>query len=426
MNTAKKLITPMLSGLAVLALSACGKKTAQAPPAPPPPGVIVAEVTQKTVPIYVENVAQTEAAQTVEIRARVQGFLTAAPFREGALVKKGDLLFQIDPKPFQAALDQARANVMKAEASARRAEADVARLKPLVEQKAISQQDLDTATATAQVNDADLLAAQAALKVAELNLSYTEMRAPFDGMIGARQVDVGNYVGSSADTMLLATISTTEPIRAVFNVAESNYLRFQRRFLGDEAAAEQHSASMEFSLILADGSVYDHKGKFEFADRALDARAGTLKIVISFPNPGLLLRPGQFARVRAKPEERPDAILVPQLAVITTQNVQSVLVVGEGNKVESRSITTAGRYEDQFIVTNGLKAGEKVIIEGLQKARPGAVVNPLAQAPSASAPVAPAPPPEAGEKSPAPETTDANKSAAPAEQSQQQQQPAAK
>lgn len=424
MNTAKKLITPVLSGLAVLTLSACGKKAAQAPPAPPPPGVIVAEVSQKTVPIYVENVAQTEAAQTVEIRARVQGFLTAAPFREGALVKKGDLLFQIDPKPYQAALDQARANVMKAEASARRAEADVVRLKPLVDAKAISQQDLDTATATAQVNDADLLAAQAAQKTAELNLSYTEMRAPFDGMIGARQVDVGNYVGSSADTMLLATISTTEPIRAVFNVAEANYLRFQRRFLGNEAAAEQHSAAMEFKLILADGSVYDQLGKFEFADRALDARAGTLKIVISFPNPELLLRPGQFARVRGKPEEKPDAILVPQLAVITTQSVQSVLVVGEGNKVESRSITTDGRYEDKFIVTKGLKAGEKVIIEGLQKARPGAVVNPLDQPPSASAPVAPASPPDAGEKSPAPEKTDADKPATPAEQPQQQ--PAAK
>jgi RND family efflux transporter MFP subunit len=323
--------TPLLAALAlsipmVGVLPSCDRKPAQAPQAPPPPAVIVATVEQKTVPIFVENVAQTEANATVEIRARVQGFLIDAPFKEGGYVKQGDLLFQIDPKPYQAAVDQAQANVSKAEATLSRANADVDRIKPLVEQRAIAQQDLDNAIATAKVAEADLLAARAGLTTAQLELGYTTMRAPFDGLIGARMVDVGNFVGTASGTTLLATISTTEPMRASFHVAEGNYLRYQRRFMGDEAAAEEHSAAMAFDLILSDGSTYPHQGKFAFAERALDARAGTLKIVVTFPNPELLLRPGQFARVRAMPEERPDAILVPQRAVITTQSAQSVMV----------------------------------------------------------------------------------------------------
>lgn len=292
------------------------------------------------------------------------------------MVKKGDLLFQIDPKPYEAAVDQAKANLAKAEATASRAQADVKRLEPLVKQAAISQQDLDNNISTAKVAEADVLALKAGVVTAELNLGYTRMRAPFDGIIGAREVDVGNFVGSSADTMLLAVVSTMDPMRVHFNVPEGNYLKFQRRFMGDDAAREKHSAGMEFRLILGDGSVYEHIGKFEFADRALDAKAGTLRIVISFPNPEGLLKPGQFGRVRAMTEERPDAVLVPQRAVVTTQSVQSVLVVGEGNKVEQRTIKTSDRFEDFFIVTEGLKVGERVVVEGLQKARPGMVVNP--------------------------------------------------
>jgi membrane fusion protein (multidrug efflux system) len=395
--------------------TSCGKKDSQQAAAPPPPAVVVAEVEQRTVPIFVENVAQTAAAFTVEIRARVQGFLIDAPFQEGGSVKKGDLLFQIDPKPYQAAVDQAKANVAKAEATLDRANADVKRLEPLVKQSAISEQDLDNNRATAKVAEADLLAQKALLTTAELDLGYTEMRAPFDGTIGARLVDVGNYVGSSADSTLLAIVSTLEPMRVHFNVSEGNFLRFQRRFIGDLAAQEKHSAGMTFHLILGDGSVYEHTGKFEFADRALDARTGTLKIVVSFPNPEGLLKPGQFGRVRAMTEERPDAVLVPQRAVLTTQSVQSVMVVGEGNKVEQRTIKTSNRFEDYFIVTEGLAKGERVILEGLQKARPGMAVNPQEAAkeghktPEAGAPVpvAPAPAPATpAAAEPAPEATE--------------------
>ncbi|MES2738238.1 MAG: efflux RND transporter periplasmic adaptor subunit [Verrucomicrobiota bacterium] len=377
-------------------IPACKPPQAAPSAAPPPPAVIVGTVTKQTVPIYVENVGQTQASETVEIRARVSGFITEAPFKEGSLVKKGDLLFKIDPRSYAAVVDQSRANVTKAEASLERAKGDLQRLEPLVAASAISKQDRDTAGTTAKVADADLLAAKAALATAELNLGYATMVAPFDGMIGARNVDVGNFVGSSADTMLLATVSTTDPMRVSFNVAEQNYLRFQRRFMGDEAAKEQHSAQMEFELILSDGSVYEHKGRFEFAERALDSRTGTLKIVVSFSNGEHLLRPGQFARVRAKPEERPDALLVPQRAVIETQSMQSVLVVGEGNKVMQKPVKTEGRYKDQFIVTSGLNEGDKVIIEGVQKARPGMVVNPtepevVSPEPAASKPAVAAP-----------------------------------
>ena len=362
------LVTPFL-------LAGC-KPPAAPVSALPPTAVIVAPVTRQTVPIYVENVGQTQAAETVEIRARVNGYITEAPFKEGSMVKKGDLLFRIDPRPYQAVVDQSKANVTKSEANLERAKADLVRLKPLAAASAISQQDQDNAMTTVKVAEADLLAAKAALDTAELNLGYATMMAPFDGMIGARNVDVGNFVGSSADTSLLATISTTNPMRVNFTVAEQNYLRFQRRFMGDDAAREEHSSKMEFELILGDGSTYNHKGRFEFADRALDPRTGTLKIVVSFPNDENLLKPGQFARVRAKPEEKPDALLVPQRAVIETQSLRSVLVVGEGNKVVQKPIETDGRYLDQFIVSSGLNEGDKVIIEGVQKARPGMVVNP--------------------------------------------------
>lgn len=377
----------LLASLLPLLMSAC-KPAPTVLPAAPPPAVVVAPVTRQTVPIYVEHVAQTQAAATVEIRARVSGFLQRAPFKEGSLVKKGELLFQIDPRLYQAAVDQAKANVAKAEATLGRAKADVLRLIPLVKASAISQQDLDNATLAAKVAEADLLASQASLTKAELDLGYTKMVAPFDGLIGARQMDEGNYVGSSTDTILLATLSTTDPMRVVFSVAEQNYLRFQRRFIGDEAARERHSAQMQFELILSDGAKYAHKGRFDFADRALDPRTGTLKVVASFPNPENLLRPGQFARLRAKPEERPDALLVPQRAVQLTQNLQTVLVVGDDGQVEQRPIETDGRYEDQFIVAKGVKAGERVIVEGLQKARAGMTVRPLDRSPEIATPAA--------------------------------------
>lgn len=291
------------------------------------------------------------------------------------MVKKGDLLFRIDPRPYQAVVDQTKANVTKAEASLERAKADLARLEPLAAASAISKQDRDTAVTSVKVAEADVLAARATAATAELDLGYTTMEAPFDGVIGARNVDVGNYVSNGASTSLLATVSTTDPMRVSFNVAEQNYLRFQRRFM-DDAAREEHSQKMEFTLILGDGSTYEHPGRFEFADRALDPRTGTLKIVVSFPNEENLLKPGQFARVRAKTEEKPDALLVPQRSVVETQNLRSVLVVGEDNKVTQKPVKTDGSFEDYYIVKEGVQAGDRIVMEGIQKARPGMTVSP--------------------------------------------------
>ncbi|WP_367870120.1 efflux RND transporter periplasmic adaptor subunit [Luteolibacter sp. Populi] len=373
----KRLDPALLFATAALALLAsCRKEVAKAP-APPPTAVIVDEVTQRDVPIYVENVARTEADSTVEILARVRGFLVEAPFKEGSRVKKGDLLFQIDPLPFKAAVNQSEAALAKAEATRDRKVSDVARLEPLASQKAISQQTLDDAIAASRVAEADVLAGEASLELAKLDLGYTEMRAPFDGMIGGREVDVGNYVGSTTENTLLATISTVDPIRAVCHIPEVSFLRFQRRFLGDQDAADRHGEALEFELILTDGTTYEHKGRFAFVDRTLDARAGTLKLVVSFPNPGLLLRPGQFGRIRVAPEERKGAILVPQKAVVTIQSARAVMLVTADNKVEQRPIVTTDRFEDRFIVSKGLEKGDRVIVEGLQKVRPGMPVNPL-------------------------------------------------
>lgn len=391
------LLLHLIAGLVALALASCRGRRDEGHADPPPPTVLVTTVQKKNVPIYVEHVAQTEAFSTVEIRARVQGFLTQAPFKEGGRVKEGDLLFQIDPQPYQAIVEQTRAQVRRAEVTLARAEADVERLRPLVKQSAISQQDLDDALAVAQVAEADVMGAKAALKKATLDLGYTEMHAPFDGIIGERQVDVGNYVGNMGSATLLATVSTVDPMRAVFHVPEGWFLRYQRRFLGDKDAQERYSVAMPFWLILGDASVYAQDGKFDFADRTLDARAGTLKVVVAFPNEHGLLRPGQFARVRARPEERPGAILVSQRAVVTTQSVRFVYVVGQENKVEQRAIETAEPFESYFVVTKGLAEGEQVIVEGVQKARPGMRVSPMPQNPPSLAEERAEPPPAAAQ-----------------------------
>ena len=411
-------------GVAWLAVTlvACGGKEAEkakeATPAPPPPAVVVAEVIQKTVPIYSEFVAQTDARETVDIRARVSAFLEAQHFNEGTVVKQDQVLFTLDKREYEAQLLQAKAQLSKAQAdlafakdnaiveSAKsdlevalarlgKAETDERRLKPLAERRAVPQQDYDNAVTnldaaradvqskkssinTAQVGqksgieqaEAAVASARAAIAQAELNVSYCTIRSPIEGLIGKRLVSPGNLVGKGEAT-LLDTVSSIDPIRVNITISEAEYLRFMAPEKRGRA-----TGGVVLELILADGSVFPHKGRVVIADRAVDVKTGTLSVIAEFPNPEGLLRPGQFGRVRAAAEVAENAILVPKRAVQETQGAKSVLVVGADNVVTLRTISPGETVGDLLIVRDGVKPGERVIVDGLQKARPGSPVNP--------------------------------------------------
>jgi membrane fusion protein (multidrug efflux system) len=364
-------------GFAVVLAAVAGckdDKTDKAKQQPPPPAVIVAEVVQKTVPIYGEFVAQTEANTTVDLRARVEGFLQKAPFKEGSQVRKGDVLFQIDPRPYQAALQEARGNLEKAKAFLQKSRQDVERLRPLAQKDAVPQQDLDNAEAGLLASSAGVSLNEASVMNAELNLGYTEIRSPIHGTIGRLDVSVGNLVGHGEATKL-ATVSSSDPLYVNFAISEEDYLGLAKRVLH---TGKREGARRAFELVLGDNSVYPAKGSFDMIERALNTQTGTITVRTVFPNPNGLLRPGQFGRVRVVMEERPNAILVPQRAVREVQGAKSVLVVGADNMVALRTITPAGSAGEFLVVSAGVTPGERVIVEGIQKARPGTKVSPSA------------------------------------------------
>jgi membrane fusion protein (multidrug efflux system) len=413
-----------LLGLTLLGvvLAGCGEKKgdtkAKQAPEPPPPAVVVAEVVQKTVPIYSEFVAQTEGLETVEIRARVQAFLEAQHFTEGTIVRRDQLLFTLDKREYEARLlqpkaqlaraeadlafardqarvESARANLQVAQARLAKAATDERRLKPLAEQRAVPQQDYDNAAANLDAAKADVESRRAAVNTAEadrkagiaqaeaavqaakssiaqeeLNLSYCTITSPIAGMIGKRQVSPGNLVGKGEAT-LLATVSSIDPMRVTLSLSETEYLRF---FALDRQGKARPGADLE--LTLADGSLFPHKGRVVIADRAVDVKTGTLSVTAEFPNPAGLLRPGQFGRVRVAAEVAENAILVPQRAVQEIQGAKTVLVVGGDDMVALRTIRPAESVGDLLIVRDGVRPGERVIVEGVQKARPGSKVKP--------------------------------------------------
>ncbi|MGE5848645.1 MAG: efflux RND transporter periplasmic adaptor subunit [Candidatus Methylomirabilota bacterium] len=401
----------MLAGITGCKGDKNGQASKQAPAAPPP-AVLVTEVLQKTVPIYAEFVAQTDARLTVEVRARVQGILKEMRFKEGDLVKKDEVLYQIEPDEYQANLQTARAQLARAEAdlqSARaklsKAQQDVARYRPLAAARAVPQQDLDTALASEEVARAEVEQAKSAIEAArasitrtQLDLGYTTIRSPLDGLIGRTKVDVGNLVGKGEAT-LLNTVSSVDPIRVNFAIPEAEYLRLLKR---DPGKAQRPSPPIE--LLLADGSAYPHKGRFVLADRAVDLKTGTLNLVSEFPNPTGLIRPGQFGRVRLAADVVNNAILVPQRAVQEIQGAKTVLVVGPDDTVALRTITPAETVGDLLIVRDGVQPGERVIVEGIQKARPGSKVAASA-APVGGEPGA-KPAEKASEKKAEPESTE--------------------
>jgi membrane fusion protein, multidrug efflux system len=353
----------------------------------PPPEVKVVPVELQDVPVHGEWIGTLDGMVNAEIKAQVTGYLLTQRYTEGSFVKKGQLLFELDPRPFQAALDQvkgqlaqANAQELQAEANQGKTQLDVARYTPLAKAKAVTEQDLDNAVqanlaAKAQVEAAKaaIVGAQAAVETAELNLNFTTIRSPIDGIAGLAQGQIGNLV--SAGSSSLTTVSTVDPIKAYFTVTEQEYLRWVREN-PIESEREARAREIELELVLADGTVYPHKGQFYVADRQVNIQTGAIRLAGLFPNPGNILRPGQYVRVRAVTDIRRNALLVPQRAVTELQGLYEVAVVDGANKVNIRPVTVGERSGSMWIIESGLKPGERVVVEGIQQARPNLVVNP--------------------------------------------------
>jgi membrane fusion protein (multidrug efflux system) len=359
--------TLLLGGLTVL--EGCGKKAA---PTPPPPEVVVATVVQKDTPIYGEWVATLDGFVNAQIQPHVTGYIVQQDYTEGSIVKKGDVLFEIDPRPFQAALDQARGQLAQSEAQLGKANLDVERDTPLADAHAIARSQLDTETQAKLGAQAQVVAAKANVEQAALNLEFTKVTSLVTGIAGIAQVQVGNLV---SPTSVLTSVSQVDPIKAFITVSEQDFLDFHRRFPTEESVQEQRRR-MPLQLILADGSVYERTGLISFADRQVNPTTGAIRIAGVFPNPNYLLRPGGFGRVRLSAKSQPGAILVPQRAVTELQGAHQVAVVGPDNKVSIRQVTVGDRVGRDWIITEGLKPGERVVVEGLLKVREGVAVRP--------------------------------------------------
>ncbi len=357
----------LVFGMTFLLLSGC--KKGQGRETSSPPTVEVVEVIKKDVPVYSEWIASTDGLVNATIRAQIQGYLTRQDYKEGDYVRKGQTLFEIDPRPFEAVLEQAKGQLAQEQARWDTAQANLKRIKPLAEQRAMSLKDLDDATGAEQAARAAVIAAQAVVNKAQVDLSFTKITSPIDGIAGIAKAQIGNLVGPGSIEEL-TTVSTVDPIKVYIPMSEQEYLRDLQNGRGHA------QRKMPLDLILADGSVHQLKGTFAFADRQVDVRTGTIKVAALFPNPGNILRPGQFARVRAQTMTKKEALLVPQRAVTELQGGYQVAVVRADNKVDIRPVKVAERIDNLWVIDEGLKPGERVVAEGVQKIKQDMEVNP--------------------------------------------------
>ena len=375
----------------VLFATSCSRKAA--PAGPTAPEVLVTTVTPKDVPRILERVATLDGFINANINAQVQGYIVSRDYQEGSPVKKGDLLFQIDPRPFEAALAQAKGTLAKDQANWAKADADQKRAIDLFNKKVISDQERDTAIAAAGSSKANVEADEAAVKQAELNLGYTKITAPVDGLAGFANNQVGDLVGPALTTPL-TTVSQIDPIKANVTAGESAFTDFFSRY-PDTVQREALLKRIDFDLILGDGKVYPGKGKFYALDRNLDPKTGSIHYYVIFPNPDATLRPGQYGKVRFVPDTVQNALVVPQEAVTELQGNFQVAVVDQDNKVNIRPVKTGERIGTMWQITDGLKPGDKVVVEGVQKARQGSTVKvkewtpPAAQSPTPEASTSP-------------------------------------
>jgi RND family efflux transporter MFP subunit len=362
-------LVPLL--LSTTALWAAGCRNPNAAPSLPIPEVEVASVVQEDVPIYSEWVATLDGYVNAQIQPQVTGYVIRQAYKEGSFVRKGQLLFQIDPRPFQALLDQANAQVAQAQAQLGKTEMDVNRDTPLASERAIAQSQLDNDVQANQAAKAAVKAAEAQAEQARLNLEFTDVKSLVDGISGIAQVQIGNLVNP---TTVLTSVSQIDPIKAYFSISEQEYIHYADR-INAETQKKAPTNSPSFDLILADGSIYPYKGSALLANRQVDASTGSIQIVCSFPNPKNMLRPGQFGRLRAAPEVRRGALLVPQKAVSELQGTYQLAVVGADNKVSIRAVKVGDRAGTMWIIESGVKPGERVIAEGLQKVGNGSTVK---------------------------------------------------
>lgn len=374
MTNLKRLIQSamlILTAMVILVLTTFGCK--RAAPQMVPPEVLVMDVVQKDVPIYGDWIGTLDGLVNARIHAQVSGYLMAQHYQEGSLVHKGDLLFQIDPRPFQAALDKAKGQMAEAQANSDMTAINVRRYTPLAKNNAISQQELDNAIQSNKGAQAALESAQAAVQQAKLNLEFTKVTSPIDGIAGIAEAQIGDLVGPNSSE--LTAISTVNPIKAYFPISEQEYMKAMDRRMTQNIESTVHSTN-SLELILADGNTYPYKGTIVFADRQVNIRTGTIRVAGLFPNPDNILRPGQYAHIRMVIQMHKDALLVPQRAVTDMQGNYQVVVVDKNNRSSIRTVVVGERSGALWIVKQGLNSGERVVVEGTQKVREGTIVNP--------------------------------------------------